>query len=87
MQQLTKEALRDEDFGMILETLCLDGKVERLRGEAVDGSDDRFKKPAIAPLRTTALTSMPCGVCPVRAQAVGNSNDVAGHHWDTIVFL
>jgi len=27
MQEVTKEPLGNEDFGMILDTLCLDGKV------------------------------------------------------------
>jgi hypothetical protein len=119
--------LRDEDYGMILDTLCLDGKVRNLRSsieaefssraallcirhnmlstipahhtacaciichakplseglrqeqkvlniihlcickvERLPGMPhDRFSLPAMVPMESTPLTSMPCGVCPV----------------------
>lgn len=62
LQQITKEPLGVEDFGMILDTLCLDGRVERV---PEPGGEDKFALPALPMMETTALTSMPCGVCPV----------------------
>lgn len=32
VQKLINQDLRDEDYGMIIDTLCLDGKVERIPG-------------------------------------------------------
>ena len=61
MQGISKIQLRDEDVMMILETLEFDGRIDRIDND--DG--DSFRQAMLAIPKTSAFTSIPCGVCPV----------------------
>ncbi len=60
----TQVALSVDDIEKIVDTLVYDGKLER--SVAVD--DDRVKlyRAVTSLVESTALMSLPCGVCPVR---------------------
>lgn len=79
---LTKVELTNEDYSSILETLILDGIVEK----NVTGAEAIYQRVTHEPLKTTALTSMPCGVCPVAADCtpdgvISPATCVYYQHW------
>ena len=51
---------------MILSTLEYDGRIERID----DDDGDRFRQALLAIPETSAFTSIPCGVCPVRTLCI-----------------
>ena len=56
--------LRSEDWGMLVQTLIYDGRVE-LDLRALE--DDEKYRPARLPIpEASAFAAIPCGVCPVR---------------------
>jgi hypothetical protein len=67
IQGFARVELRDEDILCILRTLEYDGIVDCMIGD--DGEVFRPARQAIP--RTSAFTSIPCGVCPVRAAQKG----------------
>jgi len=82
-RKVSQVELQVKDFGQILDTLVLDAEVVRIRGP----SGDKFRvAPPSARLPTTALTSMPCGLCPVASEctpegAVSPSKCEYYAHW------
>eukprot|EP00878_Enallax_costatus_P029657 GHUV01032197.1.p1 GENE.GHUV01032197.1~~GHUV01032197.1.p1 ORF type:complete len:205 (+),score=34.22 GHUV01032197.1:295-909(+) len=63
---LARVELKEDDIQTLLNTLIADGRIEPLEdtdssGEAID----RYRPAVLQVPATTALTSIPCGVCPV----------------------
>ncbi len=61
LQNVSNEALEESDVFSIIRTLYFEGKIDIMNGE-----DGDVYRPAMLPIpETSALTSVPCGVCPV----------------------
>eukprot|EP00798_Chlamydomonas_sp_ICE-L_P004425 gene4425-14557_t len=61
----SKVDLRIDDIQTIVLTLVYDGRIDQVDGEGEDDVDDHYR-PAVHTIPdNSALTSTPCGVCPV----------------------
>lgn len=60
---VSKVDLRSEDIASILQTLVYDGRLDSV--DDGDDDDDKFRPALHSIPQTSALTSVPCGVCPV----------------------
>ena len=60
-KRLSKVHLRDENVKSVLDTLVYEGRIDE-----VESPDGVYYRPTLLTLpETSALTSIPCGVCPV----------------------
>jgi len=62
---VSSQPLQNEDVAIILNTLCFDMVLEKVSGVENGEIIEKFQKSAIPFSRTTPLTNIPCGVCPV----------------------
>lgn len=66
-KQVSQVALGEEDIAQILDTLVLDSAI--IRFEFGREGEHTFRSaPASSTVASTALSDMPCGVCPVASQ-------------------
>lgn len=58
---ISRVALQEDDIMQIIDTLIFDGRVDQIVGEEYD----TFRPALLQIPESSALSSMPCGVCPV----------------------
>lgn len=62
---LSKVDLRDEEIRQIVRTLVYDNRVSEVEPDNDNDDQDHYRPVVMGVPETTALTSLPCGVCPV----------------------
>eukprot|EP00879_Flechtneria_rotunda_P020829 GHRR01021929.1.p1 GENE.GHRR01021929.1~~GHRR01021929.1.p1 ORF type:complete len:264 (+),score=56.92 GHRR01021929.1:85-876(+) len=62
---LARVELREEDIYTLLHTLICDGRIEAIEEPDDEEGLERYRVAVLPVPDTTALTSIPCGVCPV----------------------
>ncbi|KXZ56996.1 hypothetical protein GPECTOR_1g90 [Gonium pectorale] len=64
----SKVELRREDIQSIVMTLVYDGRVDEVEPEGDDDNEDHYRPAVLGVPDSTALTNVPCGVCPVMSE-------------------
>ncbi|GLI65586.1 hypothetical protein VaNZ11_009160 [Volvox africanus] len=64
----SKVELRIEDIHTIVMTLVYDGRIDEVEPEGEDDNEDHYRPAVLVVPDSTALTDVPCGVCPVAGE-------------------